>query len=743
MIAGRYDMSKFMDRLQMNGKFNYVNINWLPFHLINTIVARKVGSWMERSEKIEVNAIDLKSEKEKKEQYEQAEFALLYKEQLLKLQEQSGVQMLPDNMPTDKDELDIWAKENNRLGEEIKYESGTNAVLSQEGLYDVIKEKLLWDSAGVGLVGLYTWMDEKGQVHDEYVKPENTFYSYSEFPDFRDTTWRGFVKAVKISEIRKKYSIEFGGKMTEQEIFELAQKCKEYQVPDKIRWLSEWSYSLMRPYDEWNLDCFYFWFKSLDSDGFNMKVTKSGSLIMDKGANKTKSQPTYQEYIEDDGWNMYAGVFARDADKMLEWGVMKNQIKAQDIKEIGNVEFPISLYMYQNQDMRNVALPEKLEKPFEQMSLILLQMEKLITTYKPPGAKINVNSLRELDLGLSSTVTPIENEKLWRQTGNVYYTDTDAEGNKIADPITEMANAGFRENAQGLVEMYHFWYQSLKDELGEDPNLPAQATQPRVTADNVQTSIQQGDYATNDIYSAYLRVTEDAGRKTACLMHDSVSFGAKVYRHIISDTEVDGRVFATKVKMLPTGKEIAALEQQINNAIVSNKDLVMYLNTFKIMRIAKEDIKLAEEYFRLSMKRMLQSQMAQAAQNQDATFKAQNESVITKGEQDRETETTKGDIDLAAKKMDGETSNKNAVVTMVTSMLSKGIPIPASLQPVVDVVMENIIIPLAAQNEEQKSEIIEKYQQAQGQIGNEGTEQIDESEIQPQIQNQPQQQMVA
>jgi hypothetical protein len=645
--------------------------------------------------------------------------------------------MLPSNLPQDKDELDIWAKENNRLPEEIKYETGTNSILEQEGLFDVVKEKILHDSAGVGLVGLYTWMDEKGQIHDEYVKPENCIYSYSEYPDFRDTTWRGRVIGRKISEIRKKYSVEFGGKMTEEELFQLAQTAKEYQVPDKLRWTGEWSYALLRPYDEWNIDCIEFAFKSLDSDGFNMKVTPSGTLIMDKS--KKPKLPEYKEYIEDDGWNMYFGVYARDANKMLEWGLMKNQIKAQDIKEIGNVEFPFSFYMYQNNDMRNVAIPEKIEKPFEQMTLILLQMEKVIARYKPPGAKVNVNSVRELDLGLASLAKPLELERHYEQTGTYYYTDTDAEGNKIENPITEIANTAFRENAEGLIRMYQFWYQTLKDELGEDPNLPAQATQPRVTEGNVQTSIQQGDFATNDMYGAYLHVMEDAARKTACLMHDSISFGAKVYRHIIGEDEVQGRVFATKVKMLPNDREIAVLEQQINQAIAANKDLVIYLNTFKIMRIAKTDVKLAEEYFRLAMKRMLQSQMAQAQQNQEATFTAQNESVKTKGKEDRETENAKGDIDIKKVQIQEDSAVKVSLSAMFTSLLKDGNQIPASMQPVFNAWVENTMIPMVAQNEEQKSAIIQQYQQAQQQPqGNEeqGEQLPDNEQMEQPINNQ-------
>lgn len=732
MVAGRYDMSRFMDRLQMNAKFNYVNISWLPFHIVSTIVARKVGSWMNRNEKISVKAVDAESEKIKKQQYEEVEFYLQNKRKLLQLQQASGVQMMPQgqNQPQDIDELDVWAVENNRLPEEIKYETGTNSILAQEGLFDVLKERELRDSAITGLVGLYTWMDEKGVIHNEYVKPEDSIYSYSEFPDFRDTTWRGRIISRKISWIRKKYGSEFGGKMTEEEIFQLAQTAKEYQVPDKIRWLSEWSYSTLRPYDEWNIDCLEIAFKSLDSGGFNMKVTRSGTLIMDEGVNKTKTQPTYQKYVEDDGWNMYWGVYARSADKMLEWGLMENQIKAQDVKEIGNVEFPFSFYMYQNEDMRNLAIPEKVEKPFEQMCLILLQMEKLITRYKPPGARVNVSAIRELDLGLADLQKPLDLEKHWEQTGIYYMTDTDAEGNKISDPIVEMANAGFRENALGLREMYLFWYQTLRDELGEDPNLAQQAIQPRVTEGNVQTSQQLADNATDYMYDAYKYIVTEAARKTSCLMHDSVTFGAKAYRHIIGVDEVKGRVFSTIVKMLPTDKDMAILEAQINQAIAANPDLLMYMNTFKILRIAKEDIKLAEEYFRLAMKRMLQSKIQQTQDNQQQTINGQIASAKSAEIEKRKSLT----LELKTKALisDKETNNalKVATVTQILMLRAKGIELPTQWASVENEIIKNVELPLFAENMANIDDLI--TQQIDG--NNEQDENSGQSQMQPQEQ---------
>ena len=40
---GKVDMSKFMDRLEMNGKQNYANVNWSCIKICNTIIGRLVG----------------------------------------------------------------------------------------------------------------------------------------------------------------------------------------------------------------------------------------------------------------------------------------------------------------------------------------------------------------------------------------------------------------------------------------------------------------------------------------------------------------------------------------------------------------------------------------------------------------------------------------------------------------------------------------------------------------------------
>jgi hypothetical protein len=107
---GKIDMSVFMDRLEMNSKANFVNINWKSIIIGNTIVARLVGSWMSRNEKVTVTATDSASAMLKKNAADEAEFIYQNKEVLAQIQQESGIPIIPQDqfIAEDKDELDRW-----------------------------------------------------------------------------------------------------------------------------------------------------------------------------------------------------------------------------------------------------------------------------------------------------------------------------------------------------------------------------------------------------------------------------------------------------------------------------------------------------------------------------------------------------------------------------------------------------------------------------------------------------------
>ena len=727
---GKIDMSVFMDRLEMNSKANFVNINWKSIIIGNTIVARLVGSWMSRNEKVTVTATDSASAMLKKNAADEAEFIYQNKEILAQLQQESGIPIIPQDqfIAEDKDELDRWISEFNHLPEEIQYSIGCNNVLEANGWNDVLKQRLLHDSAEVGLVCTYTFMDEEGEVHVQWIRPENAIYSYSDFPDFRDTTYRGHILSMKVSEIRARYSIAAGGTLTEEDIFRLAQSSKEYQLTDKIKWMQDWNVAWLRPYDEWNIDLVQFEIRTLDSDGYTVtKTKKNGSTIIRKG--KPEKIDENQEYLEEKKWNIYEGVYCPVTQTMIKWGIKKNMIRPQDPKEIGNAEFSYSFYMYDPYDMRNVAVPEKIEEPIEQMILARLKIQQMVAKMVPAGASIDVDALQELDLGLGDSVKPLEVQKIWEQTGKLYYRGRDAEGNRIPVPITELANTGFAPQLQALIQLYQFHYQVLKDELGEDPNLMNQAAQPRVAASNIAASQQLANNATEYMYDAYIYVMEETCKKIACLLNKSVTYGAKKYRDILKEEDVKNRNFVATVRMMPQAQEIANLQIMMNNAMASNPQLVMYLDPFKVMRIAKENVDLGELYFRQAQKRYIKTEQENAQNNSQQNAEAQQASIQAKMQADTIID---GKRALARE--------KEIILQGVFDLAKANIPVPAELQQLVADTLQNVNVPIEVQNEEQQIALEQQAQQQQQQQMDQMGEQELSEEEQMMMEQQMQQQ---
>lgn len=704
---GRLDVkAMFSDRFNFNGKDNYMNIAWDAVQIVNRIVAGLVGRWMGRNEKINIKATDSISELQKQKEFEDLEFWVTQRDKIEALQEQSGVQSMPENVPADMDELMLWQSQFQRLPEEILNEIGANDILEANGLFDAIKEKLLWDGAVRGLVGTYTWMDKEGVIHTDYCSPYNIIYSYSEYSDFRDTTYRGIAPTMKISEIRKKYGVEFGGKLTEKELWDIAATSKNYQLTDNITWLAHWASSYLRPYDEWNVNSIQFELRSVDSEKYTVTTTKgTGSTILEKGLPKTsrgniRQKPLdNQEVIEDTNQNIYRGVYLPQSKTLLEWGLKKNMIRPQDPKEIGSAEFSYSFYMYQNFKMRNIAIPEKIEQPVKGMILALLKIEQVVAKSRPPGAMINWRALQNMDYGLGDKKNKeIDTKKFYDQTGDVYYYDLDDNDKPIGIPIQEIPNTGFVPAIQGWIETYQFHYQTLRDQLGEDPNLMSQALQPRVTQGNVQASQKESENSTDYMYDGYLYLMEDTAKKVTCLLQKSVLFGAKAYRHLLKEEDVQNRIFSATAKMLPTEQEIAMLDAQMNNAIASTPDLAMYLDTFKVLRIAKEDVKLAELYYHNAMKKMLESKMQQAQRQIKDNGEEQRMSATVAEKEKRKSLI----LELKTKALisDKETSNalKVATVTQILALRAKGVPLPQEWVGVEAQLIKNVELPLFTEN---------------------------------------------
>ena len=767
---GRIDIqSMFQDRFQFNGKLNYISLNWNALQIVNRIVSGLVGRWMKRNEKIQVTAIDDLSQTQKKEQYDEIEFYIANKAMLMKLEQESGVQIMPKTgMPENEDELLIWKFQFQQIPEEIVTEMGCNDVLSSNGWFDVLKEKMLHDAAEVLFVGTYTWMDSNGIIHVKRVKPENAIYSDDDLNnnDLRDTAWRGEAPSLKISEIRRQWGKEFNPNnpfaLTEQEIHEkILPQAKEWNYQTNIQtWNMDWIASYMRPYDEWNVRSIQFELKTVDSEPYTVTKTKSSnSTYVQKGLPTTKSgnlrdKPLdNQNIIGDTNWNIYRGVYLPYCQILLQWGLKDNMIRPQDPKEIGNAEFSYSFSMPQNYLMRNLAIPEKIEAAVDGMILACLKVQQDVSLAIPPGWVIDESAIQQIDYGLGEAGNKdVDHAKLFFQTGKMWYKGLDAEGNRVPVPVQEIANTGFYNHIDAFIRTYQFWYETLKDELGEDPKMISQAIQPRVAAGNVEASQAASEEATDYIYrGCYADCMKQTARKVTCLIKDSVQYGSKAYRHLLQQEDVQHRIFNADIKFLPTEFEIQKFEAMVQKALDTTPGLAMFVDPMQLTRIAKEDVKLGEQVFRQGQKKLKQHEEQMQRENMQMTIQGQQDSAKMAEEEKRKTKGMEIEGDVKKSQVAAQSNNQSAVVNLVATLLKPsgegggGGNIPPELKPLVNAVIDNIMVGAVASTEEQKLMIQQQIQQARMQQEQQGQEEQQEQQPQDVQQNinQPQQPQIA
>lgn len=712
MFTGRMNITKFMDFFDMNGKTNYTNINWKSIMIVNTIVSRLVGRWMTKKYKAQVTAIDDISIKKKKRAIDEAEFYMANKDQLQELADESGVQMIPQDqfIPDDKDHLDLWAEEELRVPEEILMEKGINGVFDENGwgYMGVNTRKHKVDAAVVGLVGKETIADKNGKLVDIYCKPEDMFYSYSEQDDFSDASIKGVIVSYKLSDLRRDYP-----NLTMPELLEIAKTSKQWNASNKITYdTAQWHQGMFLPIDDWNVDVVRFTLKSLDVDRNLIKTATDGSMYVDRPKKRIEDVYPGNEYVEKTIWNIYRGVYVRETKKILEWGLEKNSIRPQDYDKIYEAESPFSFYMYQNDKMRNLAIPEKIEEPVEGMILARLKIQQLVALMIPAGFDYDIDGLQAMDLG-NGICTPLELRKITKQTGDTYHRSKDAEGNRIENPIRENPNAGSVAQLQELIEIYNHHLQVLRDEVGINEFAEGQTIKPRTGVENVQTSLEISFNATDYINDATVSCADESADKIACLLHDSVEFGSEVYRELMQEKDVKDRNFKTKIEMLPTIEEITEFDNSLNNAMNAQPDLVLYLDPAKLKRMAKKNVKQAERYFYFGQRRAIEGRMKQAEHQSRMNGDIQKESGIAVEKEKQNTLSIELEVKTKIELASSQSKKEESLINMIAGIYQKGLQVPTEWKGVEAEIINNLAIPLFAANKVNAQAVQEQAEQEQ------------------------------
>jgi hypothetical protein len=389
-----------------------------------------------------------------------------------------------------------------------------------------------------------------------------------------------------------------------------------------------------------------------------------------------------------------------NTDLMLKWEVAKNMIKSNAAKEVADVEFSYSLYMYENLDLENMALPERMETSIRQMTLAHLKIQQLVAKLRPSGLIIDIDSLSDISLGGGKDITPLEIQKIYDQTGNIYYRRKTEDGDGMNGvPIQEAPNSSSIGQLQELVTIYNHYLERLRDEIGVNEYREGSGVNPKLGLGVQQAQIAASNNATDFIYDSYLSVYQQTAKKIAMLLYDSVLYGGQQYREYLNPEDIKGRVFNVKIEILPDDKERQFIEAMIQTALSAG--MIEFEDAFRIRSI--KNTKLAEMYMSKAKKRKEKAEMEKAQMNSQMNAQSQQQSVAAKAQADMQLEqmTSQGKLAVVQTEM---TMKKDLVKQQfVQEALMKSFELGKPLSPELQQIVMSYL-----QEEQQQKEMAEQ-----------------------------------
>lgn len=677
---GKQPMAEFLDLLNVDGKEAFVNLDMKAPAIAPKFMQVIIGGFMKRDEKVRATAVDPVSVERKRYDRDEAEFRMNFGDEVRGIEEQVGVKLMPegDFTPADYDELELYFGLEYQMPEEILFEKGADFVFYENG-WPVIKRKLLEDIAETGLGATKVTTSANGKINIRRVVPENSFYGFSNYDDFRDVSFIGEIISMKLVDIRNTYP-----DMPEEKIFLLAQKAKQYT--QTVKWDDRFRYSIDRPYDDWSVDVLDYEIKTIDSMMYQAKTNKYGNLTaVDRKDKAPQRLGDNKELITKDMYVIYRGVYVLNSDMMLEWGVAKNMIKPSTTKEMANAYFSYSVYMHENLDLENMAIPERMETSIRQMTLAHLKIQQLIAKLRPSGLIIDIDSLSDINIGQAKALTPLELQSVYDQTGNIYYKRRTEDGDSINQvPIQEAPNSGSVSQIQQLIMVYNHYLERLRDEIGVNEYREGATVNPKTGLGVQQSQIQASNNATDFIYDAYLNIYEQTAFKISLLLYDSVLYGGKQYEDYLSPDKIKGKAFDVKIEVMPDEREKQFLESMIQTALSAG--MIQFEDAFRVRSI--KNVKLAEMYLTKAKKNKQKEDMQKAQQNSQMNAQSQQQSIQAKAQADMQLEQMQGQTKVAIvsteMKMKQDLSQQEFVQNVLLKSFELSKPLDETLQSIVN-----------------------------------------------------------
>lgn len=613
---GEQSVQKYKDEMSINGDLSYLNLDWKPVPVIPKFVDIVVNGISSKHYDIKAYAQDPDSIKKRTGFAANILRDMMTKPLLDEIQNTLGINMYsspdPDNLPEDKEELEIRMQLSYKQEIEIAEEEVINQILDRNK-YPLINKRLTYDLVVLGIAATKTSWNKAEGVRVEYVDPANLVYSYTEDPNFDDIYYVGEVRSVTLEEVKKQFPY-----LSNEDLKEIE------KYPGDVNYTRNF---YGQDYDTQNVQVLYFEYKTYSNQVFKIKQTDLG---LEKALEKTDdfNPPENDNFtrVSRSIEVIYQGAKILGHEKMLEWKLAENMTRPfADTTKVQMNYAIVAPRMYKGVIE---SLVSRVTGFADMIQLTHLKLQQVLARMVPDGVFVDVDGLMEVDLGNGTKYNPAEALNMYFQTGSIVGRSMTQDGdmNRAKIPIQELQTSSGGAKIQSLIQTYNYYLQMIRDVTGlneaRDGSMPDKDSlvglqKMAANASNTATKhiLQSSLYLT-------LRICENISRRVADSLNFPLTANSLMQSISVSSVETLKELqnlnlhdFGIYLELEPDDEEKAQLEANIQMALQSGGiDLEDAIDLRQI-----KNIKLANQSLKYKRKKKMERDQA----NQQANIQAQ------------------------------------------------------------------------------------------------------------------------
>lgn len=731
---GNQGVDAHLKELNIDGSNAYVNISFQPTKVLSKFEKIVVDDYQQLQEEPKVIAESYSIQERKEKNKSDLKFRMEFGGEIEQLEQMAGFKLEDSDIPTpnDKDELELITSLLPDEREELLMNQMVQFAL-EDNDFESKKRQFLSDMFQVQFGGFYNYIDNNGRLIIEYVRNEDAIYDFSREEDFNDSDYKGHCTLMNVASLRTHYDIK-----PEQEhlLFELARTYRNSFGNDVYNGLPsnfnrEWRNSDSRPYDDFSVEVYRIWYKTVKRVGFVEGKDSYGKTILDIDT-KLEEEEGYLEnnknkrfgasYIE----TAYDGLFVGGYDKciVLEWGEQANQIRVGEEKT--KVESPYIFFMPENRgDMNVESSVHKVIPYINMMDMAMLKIKMTIAQHAPSGYAMDISALLNVDIGRGGDESPLTLQDIYQQTGRLFYNGTSPDGQPQKIPIQAM-HSDLVNPLNGYLLIYNTALNEIQDTLGLNPNRLGTAEINRASNTAVQTQIAISQTATYFMYRAYIKATEKLMAQIGTRQWNALKYGNKNkgylkylgkenVKFIESREDITKSTYKYKLSLQMTQEDKTRLDNAVN-ACLSAGTLEMP-DAMMIWNI--KDIDIAEKMLTYIFNKRQKERHQQSLQVMQQQSQSQAEAGVAVEQEKQNTIQIEAQFNTERAKMQEEGEKERAlaqvVATIIKTNVETGAPIPDMYLPLVEAYIESHTIRQQKQQAEAEVSLEAEVQQMQGQ----------------------------